>query len=86
MSRSVRFVSYRDRDTDAVKGMGFVVRGGPEVQPPRVDKHMGRAFWLLSKLEAANWGTVQNYDGAGMSAGRARSFSTSAGQTGIARS
>lgn len=62
MSASVRFVSYKGK-------RGFVVRGGPEVQPTRQDSHMGRSFYLVSRLEAANWGTVQNYDGAGMSAG-----------------
>jgi hypothetical protein len=59
---SVRFVGYRDKK-------GFVVRGGPKVEPSRTDRHMARAFYLVSQLEAANWGTVQNYDGAGMSAG-----------------
>lgn len=62
MSPNVRFVSYKGNK-------GFVVRGGPEVQPPRQDSHMGRSFYLVSRLEAANWGTVQSYDGAGMSAG-----------------
>ena len=59
---SVRFVGYRDKK-------GFVVRGGPKVEPSRTDRHMARTFYLVSQLEAANWGTVQNYDGAGMSAG-----------------
>ena len=62
MSASVRFVGYRDKK-------GFVVRGGPKVEPSRTDRHMARSFYLVSQLEAANWGTVQNYDGAGMSAG-----------------
>jgi hypothetical protein len=62
MSASVRFVGYRDKK-------GFVVRGGPKVEPSRTDRHMARTFYLVSQLEAANWGTVQNYDGAGMSAG-----------------
>jgi len=59
---NVRFVRYDGK-------RGFVVRGGPSVQPSGVDRHMARAFYLTSQLEAANWGTVQNYDGAGMSAG-----------------
>ena len=62
MAPSVRFVSFQGK-------RGFVVRGGPEVQPTRQDSHMGRSFYLVSRLEAANWGTVQGYDGAGMSAG-----------------
>lgn len=62
MAPNVRLVSYDGK-------RGFVVRGGPEVQPTRQDSHMGRSFYLVSRLEAANWGTVQSYDGAGMSAG-----------------
>lgn len=59
---NVRYVRYNNK-------RGFVVRGGPEVQPSGADSHMARSFYLVSQLEAANWGTVQNYDGAGMSAG-----------------
>ncbi len=62
MSESVKYTHYQDK-------AGFVVRGGPAVQPPTRDLHMARAFYLVSQLEAANWGTVQNYDGAAMSAG-----------------
>lgn len=62
MSESVKYSHYHDK-------AGFVVRGGPKVQPPTHDLHMARTFYLVSQLEAANWGTVQNYDGAAMSAG-----------------
>lgn len=62
MTPTIRFVRYKGKS-------GFVVRGGPEIQPTRQDSHMGRSFYLTSRLEAANWGTVQSYDGAGMSAG-----------------
>lgn len=48
---------------------GFVVRGSTPITPPDTSIHMEWAFFLLSRMEAANWGTVQNYDGAGMSAG-----------------
>ncbi len=49
---------------------GFVVRGSSPVMKPENDEpHTSWAFFLLSRMEAANWGTVQNYDGAGMSAG-----------------
>lgn len=49
---------------------GFVVRGSVPIEtPPQHAPHTKWAFFLLSRMEAANWGTVQNYDGAGMSAG-----------------
>lgn len=62
MSESVKYSHYKDK-------AGFIVRGGPKVEPPTYDLHMARAFYLVSQLEAAAWGTVQNYDGAAMSAG-----------------
>jgi hypothetical protein len=62
MSESVKFTHYKTK-------AGFAVRGGPKVEPPKHDLHMARAFYIVSQLEAANWGTVQNYDGAAMSAG-----------------
>jgi len=62
MSESVRYVRYKSK-------AGFVARGGPKVEPPTQDLHMARTFYLVAQLEAANWGTVQNYDGAAMSAG-----------------
>lgn len=49
---------------------GVVIRGAvPFVGPPDVSRHMHRAVWLTSQLEGAHWGTVQSYDGAGISAG-----------------
>ena len=49
---------------------GFVVRGGPRFdQPVNAARHIDRAVYLSGQLEAANWGTVQGYDGAGMSGG-----------------
>lgn len=49
---------------------GIVVRGTQLMGVPAADApHMVWASHLLSKMEAAFWGTVQSYDGAGMSAG-----------------
>jgi len=49
---------------------GFLVRGEVRVQPPAPDAtHLEGAFYVLSQVEAAFWGTVQSYDGAGISAG-----------------
>lgn len=49
---------------------GYLVRGSKPIRPPGSRApHMEWAFYLLSRLESANWGTAQNYDGAGMSAG-----------------
>jgi hypothetical protein len=49
---------------------GFLVRGEARVQPPpKDDTHLHAAFYVLSQVEAAFWGTVQSYDGAGISAG-----------------
>lgn len=49
---------------------GFLIRGSTPVSPPdNTDLHMEMAFYLLAQMEASKWGTVQSYDGAGMSAG-----------------
>lgn len=49
---------------------GYLVRGEVRVQPPAPDAtHLQAAFYVLSQVEAAFWGTVQSYDGAGISAG-----------------
>ena len=50
---------------------GAVVRGTRRWSPPTTDKsHITRAFWLASRVEVSGiFGTVQCYDGAGMSAG-----------------
>lgn len=59
-ARYVTFKSYS----------GFLVRGSVPVPPAPVDApHVVRTFGLLSRLEASNFGTVQSYDGVGMSAG-----------------
>jgi hypothetical protein len=49
---------------------GFLAAGGPAIEGP-VDPsvHVDRAVFLAGKLEAGAWGTVQSYDGAGMSGG-----------------
>jgi hypothetical protein len=41
----------------------------PFVQPLQADLHAHRAVWLAAQLEAPRWGSVQGYDGCGMSAG-----------------
>lgn len=52
------------------KWSGIIVRGSELVEKPvPPGMHMDRAVWLTSRLEGAAWGTVQSYDGAGMSAG-----------------
>jgi hypothetical protein len=38
-------------------------------QPLRPALHAERAVWLSAQLEAPSWGSVQGYDGCGMSAG-----------------
>ncbi|HMI92188.1 MAG TPA: hypothetical protein VK509_12520 [Polyangiales bacterium] len=38
-------------------------------QPLQADLHAQRAVWLAAQLEAPRWGSVQGYDGCGMSAG-----------------
>lgn len=50
---------------------GYVVDGGPPVQLPESHMHLHimRAVWLASRLEAPRYGSVQGYDGAGMSGG-----------------
>lgn len=58
------YVSYNNG-----KYKGFVVRGTVPVPKPTVDSHIDRTWYYTSRLEASAYGTVQNYDGAGMSAG-----------------
>lgn len=59
----IRWVQYNEWS-------GVMIRGDvPFVGPPDVSRHMHRAVWLTSQLEGAHWGTVQSYDGAGISAG-----------------
>lgn len=51
------------------KWAGFRIRGTEVVEPPTTDRHIDRAFFLVSKLEAPKWGGVQSYDGVAMSGG-----------------
>jgi hypothetical protein len=49
---------------------GFIVRGTTAVPKPKPDAtHMRVAAWLTAQMEGAKFGTVQSYDGAGMSGG-----------------
>jgi hypothetical protein len=51
---------------------GAKIRGTAPVLPPEgADRasHMQRAFYLTAMLESPTWGSVQSYDGAGMSGG-----------------
>jgi len=57
-----RWVTYKNYS-------GYVVDGGPEVAMPTDGLHIMRAVWLASRLEGSCFGTVQAYDGAGMSGG-----------------
>jgi len=41
----------------------------PFAQPLQPGLHAQRAVWLAAQLEAPRWGSVQGYDGCGMSAG-----------------
>ena len=41
----------------------------PFEAPLDPESHAQRAVWLSSQLEAPSWGSVQGYDGCGMSAG-----------------
>lgn len=63
MPMQTKWVTYK-------KYSGFVVRGGPRFdQPVNAALHIDCAVYLAGQLEAACWGTVQGYDGAGMSGG-----------------
>lgn len=59
-----RWVTYKNYS-------GYIVDGGPivELSPTEKNLHVMRAVWLTSRLEGSHFGTVQGYDGAGMSAG-----------------
>lgn len=64
---------------------GFLVRGEvPVPVPDSSEPHVVRAAYLLSQMEAANYGTVQSYDGCGISAGplHAIAFSPASKQQG----
>src|SRR5210317_1817497 len=65
MIRKMKWVTYKSF-------AGFKMGGLEPVQPPRGfnrTNHMRRAFYLTAQLESPLWGSVQNYDGAGMSGG-----------------
>jgi len=53
------------------KYSGILIRGDVPVLLAEGDKnsHLHRAFYLTSQLEAGKWGTVQSYDGCGISGG-----------------
>lgn len=60
------------RKTYKKKYSGILIEGTVEVAEPddyeRME-HMHRAFYLTALLEAPHWGSVQSYDGCGMSGG-----------------
>jgi len=60
---------------------GVLLRGDIPVQLAESDKnsHMHRAFYMTSQLEAPTWGTVQSYDGCGISGGPFHWIATSPG-------
>lgn len=62
MSSTARWVRYKDWS-------GIAISGSVEFVRPLTENHMERAVWLTSRLEAPRWGSVQSYDGAGMSGG-----------------
>ena len=48
---------------------GILVKGTERVGTPTSGRHMDHAWWLTTQLESSKWGTVQSYDGAGISGG-----------------
>lgn len=65
---------------------GFRVSGDQPVEPPKgkaATLHMRRAFFLTTQVEAPRWGTVQSYDGAGMSAGPLHCVAVLPNQSGL---
>jgi hypothetical protein len=60
---TAKYITYHDY-------AGFLVRGDyPIAIVPTETRHMHVAAYLTAQMESARWGTVQSYDGAGMSAG-----------------
>jgi hypothetical protein len=57
--RWVKFKSYS----------GVKIAGTKDVPLPTTNLHMDRAYYLTAMLEAPKFGSVQSYDGAGMSGG-----------------
>lgn len=63
MSFMPKFVTFRSY-------AGYVERGTVAFDKPLDPaSHIQVAAWLTAQMEAAAWGTVQSYDGAGMSGG-----------------
>jgi len=48
---------------------GCLIRGTDAIVPQDPTKHLSCAAWLAAEVEAPVYGTVQSYDGAGISAG-----------------
>jgi hypothetical protein len=59
------YITYQDRYS------GMKISGNKAVTTDFINKngHMKRAFYITVQLEAPLWGSVQSYDGAGMSGG-----------------
>lgn len=63
MTVQSRWVSFKNHS-------GYLAKGGPKIaQPVNATLHVDRAVYLTGQLEAGSWGTVQSYDGAGISGG-----------------
>jgi len=60
----VRHIRYRKGEYS-----GVLIKGETPVLPPTSDNHMERAQYLVAMLESSKYGSVQSYDGAGISAG-----------------
>lgn len=58
----VKYISFRGFS-------GCKIDGTEKVSVPSSDFHMDRAYYLVSTLEAPWFGSVQSYDGAGISGG-----------------
>lgn len=65
MTANLKFITFKDY-------AGFVARIAPAQPfsaPTQPELHISRAVWLTGQCEAAAFGTVQGYDGCGMSGG-----------------
>ncbi|MDH5674702.1 MAG: peptidoglycan-binding protein [Myxococcales bacterium] len=52
------------------KSAGALIKGHEAFAAPiDASRHLDRAVWLAAQVEGPTWGTVQSYDGAGMSGG-----------------
>lgn len=64
---------------------GVLVKGvNPVGLPSNIYNHMQRSFYLTAQIESPKWGTVQSYDGAGISGGPLHNtaFQPSSGEQG----